>query len=148
MNQTFHVVQRVRVRAPWKFIDALLGRLSGPVKNHWPNIFNEMSTPRARSSLRLILRFILTYATVRGLRHWNFHLLSCWLTLSLFCDVSHVTMNAKFSWRLVDCCVTYVTEQWQRQLVLCLLGSFVLSQVAGQFIIRLKWFTSVNWPLD
>jgi len=32
-------------------------------------------------------------ATFRGLRHWNFHLLSFWLALSLLCDVSYATMN-------------------------------------------------------
>jgi len=36
--------------------------------------------------------------TVRRLRHWNFHLLSFWLALSLLCDVNHVTINEKFSW--------------------------------------------------
>jgi len=35
--------------------------------------------------------------TVRRLRHWNFHLLSFWLALSLRCDVSYVTINEKFS---------------------------------------------------
>jgi len=36
--------------------------------------------------------------TVRRLRHWNFHLLSFWLALSLLCDVNYVTINEKFSW--------------------------------------------------
>ena len=36
--------------------------------------------------------------TVRHLCHWNFHLLSFWLALSLLCDVSYVTVNEKFSW--------------------------------------------------
>ena len=35
---------------------------------------------------------------VRRLRHWNFHLLSFWLTLSLLCDVSYLTINDKCSW--------------------------------------------------
>jgi len=34
-------------------------------------------------------------ATVRGLRHWNYHLLSFWLSLSL-CYVSYVTVNWRF----------------------------------------------------
>jgi len=29
-------------------------------------------------------------ATIRGLRHWNFHLLPFWLVLSLLCDVSYI----------------------------------------------------------
>jgi len=32
-------------------------------------------------------------ATFRGLRHWNFQLLSFWLALSLLCDVGYATMN-------------------------------------------------------
>ena len=51
-------------------------------------------------------------ATFRGLRHWHFHLLSFWLALSLLCGVSYVTSNAKFSWELLHCYVTHVTEQW------------------------------------
>jgi len=35
--------------------------------------------------------------TLRGLSHWNFHLHSFWLALSLLCDVSYVTINEKFS---------------------------------------------------
>ena len=35
--------------------------------------------------------------TVRGLSHWNFHLLSVCLALSLLCNVSYVTINEKFS---------------------------------------------------
>jgi len=31
--------------------------------------------------------------TVRGLSHWNFHLLSFCLAISLLCDVSYVTIN-------------------------------------------------------
>ena len=37
-------------------------------------------------------------ATGRALCHWNFHLLSFWLALSLLCDVSYVTVNEKFWW--------------------------------------------------
>ena len=37
-------------------------------------------------------------ATVRRLRHWNFHSLSFWLAISLLCDVSYVTVNETFSW--------------------------------------------------
>jgi len=42
-------------------------------------------------------------ATVRGLRHRIFQLLSFWLAPSLLCDVRHVTMNDKFSWELKTC---------------------------------------------
>jgi len=42
-------------------------------------------------------------ATVRDLRHWNFHLPLFWLALRLLCDVLYVTMNAKFSWELLHC---------------------------------------------
>ena len=41
--------------------------------------------------------------TVQRLRHWNFHLLSFWLALMLLCDVSYVTINEKFSWKLLHC---------------------------------------------
>jgi len=51
-------------------------------------------------------------ATVRGLRHGNFHLFPFWLTLSLFCDLGYATMNEKYE--LLHSCVSYVTEQWQR----------------------------------
>ena len=36
--------------------------------------------------------------TVRRLRHWNFHLLSFWLALSLLCGVCYVAINEKFTW--------------------------------------------------
>ena len=70
------------------------------------------------------------------------------LALSLFCDDSYVTINGKFSWELSHCYVTYATEQWYRQLVLCVLGSFILTQVTGQFFVRLKLFSNGNCPLD
>jgi len=35
--------------------------------------------------------------TVRRLRHWNFHLLSFWLTLSLLCDV----MLCNYQWEIL-----------------------------------------------
>ena len=50
-------------------------------------------------------------ATIRGLRHWNFHFLSFWEALSVLCRVFYVTRSEKFSRELVHCCVTYVTEQ-------------------------------------
>jgi len=37
--------------------------------------------------------------------------LSYWMAVSLLCDVRYVTTN-EFSWELVYCCVTHVTEQW------------------------------------
>jgi len=67
---------------------------------------------------------------------WHYH---CFLTLR--------AMNEKLSWELVHCCVTNVTEQWQRQ-VLGVLGSFILARVTGQFIVRLKLFPNGNCPLD
>jgi len=53
-------------------------------------------------------------ATVRGLRHWNFHLLSFRLALSLLCDcdVSYAASNEKFSWELLHCYLTHVTKEW------------------------------------
>jgi len=36
--------------------------------------------------------------TVRRLHHWNFHLLSFRLALSLLCDLGYVTINEKFTW--------------------------------------------------
>jgi len=51
-------------------------------------------------------------ATARCLRQWNVHFLSFWLAISLFFDVCYVTMNEKFSWELVHCCVPHITERW------------------------------------
>jgi len=34
-SDNFHVVERVRARTPWKFIDAPLGRCDTLGKNHW-----------------------------------------------------------------------------------------------------------------
>jgi len=87
-------------------------------------------------------------ATIRGLHRWNFHLLSFSLALSLVCDVRYVTRNEKFSWEFAYCYVTYVTEQWQHQSVLCVLGSFILARVTGLFLVRLKLFSNANCPLD
>ena len=53
---------------------------------------------RSTASLGLITRFMRLIATVRRLRHWNFHSLSFWLAISLLCDVSYVTVNETFSW--------------------------------------------------
>ena len=39
---------------------------------------------------------------------------------------------------------TLVTDQSQGQLVLCILGSFMLTRVSGQFIVRLKFFSNVH----
>ena len=39
---------------------------------------------------------------------------------------------------------TLVTDQSQGQLVLCILGSFMLTRVSGQFIVRLKFFSKVH----
>jgi len=33
------------------------------------------------------------------------------LALTFLCNGSSVTMTSKFLWKLVDCCITYVTEQ-------------------------------------
>jgi len=62
--------------------------------------------------------------TVRSLHHWNFDLLSFLLVLLLLCDVSYVTINEKFSWQLLHCRVTYVTEQGRNQLFISGGGQF------------------------
>jgi len=103
---------------------------------------------RSIASLGLITHFLGLNTTVRGLCHWNFHLLSFWLPLSLLCDVGDVTVNEKFSWEPVHCYVTRVTNQWWRQLVLCVLGSLILARVTGQFFVRLKLFSNGNCPLE
>jgi len=37
---------------------------------------------------------------------------SSWLALSLLCDIGYAAMNEKFSWELVQCYITHVTDQW------------------------------------
>ena len=82
--------------------------------------------------------------------HWNFHLLSLWLTLSLLCDVSYIT--AKWEALMINSpllsSVAYITEQWQRQLVFCLLRPFILLRVTGQFFVRWNYSRNGNCPLD
>jgi len=78
-------------------------------------------------------------ATVRGLRHWNFRLLSSWW---------RIIRNNEWKVLMRPCLLLsmYVTEQWWRQLVLCELSSFILDWVMGQFIVRLKLFSNGNCP--
>ena len=54
----------------------------------------------------------------------------------------------EFSWELVHCCVTHVTEQWWRQWILHVLGSFILARVTRQFIVRLILFWNGYCLLD
>ena len=50
-------------------------------------------------------------ATVRGLYHWNFHLLI--LTGTIVAPWRWLRNNEwEFSWELVHCYITHVTEQW------------------------------------
>jgi len=100
---------------------------------------------RSTASLELITRITLTECnrSVRGsLASLKFP--SLWLEPSLLCDVSYVTMDEKLSWELIHCYVTYITD-W-RQFVLYVLGPFILSRVAGLFIVRLKLFS--KWELS
>ena len=104
-------------------------------KKQCSRTFSSEATPsqtRHSGSTRHLYQGRWQNATARGLHHWHFHLLLFWLALSLLCNGTYVTMNQKFSWELVDCCVTYVTEQLWCQLVLCILGSFILARVTEQ----------------
>jgi len=39
IDQNFNVVQRLRARAPWKFIDAPPGGALPRIKNHWARVY-------------------------------------------------------------------------------------------------------------
>ena len=86
-------------------------------------------------------------ATVLGLYHWNFHLL---ILVGTIVAPWHWLRNNEweFSWELFHCYVMHVTEQWQCQLILHVLGSFILTWVTSQFNVRLKLFSNGYCPLD
>jgi len=64
-------------------------------------------------------------------------------TISLLSDVRYVTVNEKLF--IVTFNKHYRTKC---QLVLCVLGSYILAQVTGQFIVHLKLYSDGNCPLD
>jgi len=87
-------------------------------------------------------------ATFCGLRHWNFHLLSFWLTFG----VAVWRQSRNNEWEVFIRTSRLLHSVHHRAMitpvVLCLLGSFILAQVTGQFFVRLKLFSNRNCPLQ
>jgi len=63
-------------------------------------------------------------------------------------DVSYATMNEKFSWELVHCCVNYVTEQATTAVSPLRTRVFILPWITGQLFVCLKLFANGSYLSD